>query len=89
MTLRWHLPASAAQQQELAGRMGRPGAPLADVVAELIADLGPRSRPRHIGVDKNDFPAIAERTMKNASLASNPRKVAGTTDVLEVLEGAW
>lgn len=69
--------------------MGRPGAPLADVVAELIADLGPRSRPRHIGVDKNDFPAIAERTMKNASLASNPRKVAETADVLEVLEGAW
>lgn len=87
--LRWNLPASAAQQQELAARMGRPGAPLADAVAELIADLGLRSRLRDIGVDKNDFPAIAERAMKNALLASNPRKVTGTADVLEVLEAAW
>jgi maleylacetate reductase len=87
--LRWNLPASAAQQQELAARMGRPGRPLADVVAELIADLGLRSRLRDIGVDRSDFPAIAERTMKNALLASNPRKVTGTADVLEVLEAAW
>ena len=69
--------------------MGRPGTPLADVVAELIADLGLRSRLRDIGVDRNDFPEIAERTMKNALLASNPRKVIGTADVLEVLEAAW
>jgi alcohol dehydrogenase class IV len=44
---------------------------------------------RDIGIDRGDFPAIAERTMKNALLASNPRKVAGTADVLEVLEAAW
>ena len=87
--LRWNLPASVAQQQDLAARMGRPGVPLADVVAELIADLGLRSRLRDIGIDRGDFPAIAERTMKNALLASNPRKVTGTADVLEVLEAAW
>lgn len=87
--LRWNLPASETQQKELAGRMGRPGVPLADVVAELISDLGLRSRIRDIGVDRNDFPAIAERTMKNALLNSNPRKVAGTADVLEVLDAAW
>ncbi len=69
--------------------MGRPGTPLADVAAELIGDLELRSRLRDIGVEKSDFPAIAERTMKNALLASNPRKVTGTADVLEVLEAAW
>jgi maleylacetate reductase len=87
--LRWNLPASEALQQELAARMGRPGTPLADVVSELVADLGLRNRLRDIGVDKNDFPALAERTMKNALLASNPRKVTTTADVLGVLDAAW
>jgi len=87
--LRWNLSASQAQQADLATRMGRAGAPLADVVAELISDLGLRGRIRDIGVDKGDFPAIADRTMKNALLDSNPRKVTGPADVLEVLEAAW
>jgi len=87
--LRWNLPSSEAQQKELAERMGRPGMPLADVVAELISDLGLRSRIRDIGVDRSDFPAIAERTMKNALIDSNPRKVTGVADVLEVLDAAW
>jgi len=87
--LRWNRPATEMQQAELAARMGRAGTPLGDVVAELIADLGLRGRIRDIGIDKSDFPAIADRTMKNALLESNPRKVTGPADVMEVLEAAW
>lgn len=87
--LRWNLPATEMQQTDLAARMGRAGTPLADVVAELISDLGLNGRIRDIGIDKSDFPAIADRTMKNALLASNPRKVTGPADVMEVLEAAW
>ena len=86
--LRWNRQAVAERQQVVAGAMGQPDRPAADLVAELVSRLGLPSRLGDVGVGRDRFPEIAEQAMREPFVHANPRPVRSAGDILEILESA-
>ena len=87
--LRWNEPATAARQRELSIAIGRPNAPLADAVAELIKDLGLPARLRDVGIKQDQLQAIADEAAKHPTVLANPKPITGSGDIMEILRAAW
>jgi maleylacetate reductase len=87
--LRWNLPASADRQAVVAERLGAPGRAAADALVSLIASLGLPTSLSEAGVSREDFAAIAEHTLHDRGVRSNPRPITGASDIVEILELAW
>ncbi|HSZ52839.1 MAG TPA: iron-containing alcohol dehydrogenase [Caulobacteraceae bacterium] len=87
--LRWNLPASADRQALVAERLGAPGRAAADALVGLIASLGLPTSLSEAGVSREDFAAIAEHTLHDRGVRSNPRPITGASDIVEILELAW
>jgi maleylacetate reductase len=87
--LRFNHPVNAERQHVVSEALGRPGAPAADVVAELIADLGLPGRLRDVGVKPEQLDEIAERSMHDRWVHTNPRKIDGPPVVRQLLDAAW
>jgi maleylacetate reductase len=86
--LRYNERANGERQRLVSEAMGHPGTPAADVVASFIAELG---LPRHLSevkVSREQFRAVAEHTAHDPWLYTNPRKMTGAEDVMEILEAA-
>jgi maleylacetate reductase len=87
--LRWNKAVTAERQKIVSEALGAPGRDAAEVVAELIVDLGlPRSL-RDVEVPREQLRTIAEHTMDDPWTATNPRKINRSDDVLEILNAAW
>lgn len=87
--LRYNEPATGEQQQRIAQGLGRPGVAAADAVADLVAALGQPGSLRSVGVKREQLPAIAEASMKNLWVRTNPRPLRSSADVMKLLEAAW
>jgi maleylacetate reductase len=87
--LRWNAAANLNRQREVSRLMGQPEAPAADLVADLVRRLGLPGRLRDVGIRREDFQAIAEHTMHDAPVRTNPRKIERAADIVEILELAW
>jgi maleylacetate reductase len=87
--LRWNAKEGPGRQPDVAQLMGQPGAEVATLLTELAADLGLPVRMRDVGIKREDFALIAQRTMGNALIHGNPRPVRAPEDILEILELAW
>jgi maleylacetate reductase len=87
--LRWNLPASADRQALVAERLGAPGRAAADTLVSLVASLGLPTSLSEVGVSREDFAAMAEHTLHDRGVRSNPRPITGASDILEILELAW
>ena len=87
--LRFNLPVNAERQALVSEALGRPGAPAADVVAGLIAGLGLPGRLRDVGVKPEQLDRIAELSMHDRWIHTNPRKIDGPPVVRELLDAAW
>jgi len=87
--LRWNEPATAARQRELSIAIGRPNAPLADAVAELIKDLGLPARLRDVGIKQDQLQAIADEAATHPTVLANPKPITGSGDIMEILRAAW
>jgi maleylacetate reductase len=87
--LRFNHPANAERQALVSDALGKPGEPAADVVAALIADLGLPGRLRDVGVRVEQLDAIAEHSMHDRWIHTNPRKIDGPPVVRQLLDGAW
>jgi alcohol dehydrogenase class IV len=87
--LRFNEPATRDKQKLIAQALGRPGQAAADAVAELVAALGQPATLRAAGVKREQLPAIAEASMKNLWVRTNPRALRSSDDVLRLLEAAW
>jgi alcohol dehydrogenase class IV len=96
--MRFNLGASADCQALIAGAMSigiagmdaeAGGRAAADAVARLSLSLGLPVRLRDAGVSEIQFPAVAEATLKNQALATNPRPIADVQPILEILRAAW
>ena len=87
--LRYNEPTTAAKQRLIAEALGRPGSPAGDAIAELVRALGQPATLREAGVKREQLPAIAEASMKNRWVLSNPRPIRSESDVLQLLEVAW
>jgi maleylacetate reductase len=87
--LRFNLPVNAERQARVSEAFGDKEAPAADLVAGLIADLGLPSRLRDVGVKADQLDRIAELSMHDRWIHTNPRKIDGPAVVREILDAAW
>ena len=87
--LRFNAPVNADRQALVSEALGRPGEPAADVVAGLIAGLGLPTRLRDVGVKPEQLDRIAELSMHDRWIHTNPRKIDGPPVVRELLDEAW
>jgi maleylacetate reductase len=86
--LRYNRAANAERQQLVAEALGRPGEDAADVIAELIAELGLPSRLSDVGIAPDKFSLIATTAMHDRWLHSNPVRITSPEQVLQILESA-
>jgi maleylacetate reductase len=84
--LRWNLPANAERQKRVSETFGKPGRPAADLVADLVAALGLPRRLADVGVGKDRFREIAEKSMHDRAVLNNPRPIKEPAQVMEILE---
>ena len=86
--LRFNRSANAARQRLVAEALGRPGDEAADVVADLIAELGMPRRLADVGIRPERFALIAANAMHDRWLHTNPVKIHSAEQVLQILETA-
>jgi maleylacetate reductase len=87
--LRFNQEQTAERQQWVSEAMGRPGMAAADAVAELVAELGLPGTLRAVGVKAEQLDRIAEESMHDRWVHTNPRKIGGPAEVRQILEMAW
>jgi maleylacetate reductase len=87
--LRFNAAVNPERQALVSEALGRPGIEAADVVAGLIAGLGLPGRLRDVGVTPEQLDRIAELSMHDRWIHTNPRKIAGPPVVRELLDRAW
>jgi maleylacetate reductase len=87
--LRFNDPVNHEKQTRVGEALGRAGEPAADVVAQLIAGLGLPLRLRDVGVKPEQFDEIAENSMHDRWIHTNPRKIDGPTVIRALLDAAW
>jgi maleylacetate reductase len=87
--LRFNEPVNAERQAWVADALGNPGEKAADAVAALVADLGLPRTLRDVGVKAELLDRIAEESMHDRWVHTNPRRIAGAADVRSLLDAAW
>jgi maleylacetate reductase len=87
--LRFNESVNAERQAWVADALGRPGEKAADAVASLVADLGLPRTLRDVGVKPELLDRIAEESMHDRWVHTNPRKIAGPAEVRALLDAAW
>src|SRR3954469_11276296 len=87
--LRFNAAVDADRQALVSDALGRPGEPAADVVAGLIAGLGLPQRLRDVDVKPEQLDRIAELSMHDRWIHTNPRKIDGPAVIRELLDAAW
>ncbi len=87
--MRFNLPVNAERQTLVSEALGRPGVPAADVLADLIAELGLPRTLREVKVRPDLLDRIAEESMHDRWIHSNPRKIDGPAVVRQLLDAAW
>jgi alcohol dehydrogenase class IV len=61
----------------------------ADAIREIVRKLGIKNRLRDWGVKREDLPHIADGTMTEFLLATNPREVVSPQEVVQILENVF
>jgi maleylacetate reductase len=87
--LRFNAVVNRDKQERVSEALGRPGEAAADVVADLIAGLGLPTRLRDVDVKSEQLDLIAENSMHDRWVHTNPRKIEGPSVVRELLDAAW
>jgi maleylacetate reductase len=87
--LRFNADVNAKRQELVSEALGHPGKPAADVVAGLIAGLGLPGRLRDVDVKEEQLDRIAELSMHDRWIHTNPRKIDGPPVIREILDAAW
>ncbi|TMJ49868.1 MAG: iron-containing alcohol dehydrogenase [Alphaproteobacteria bacterium] len=87
--LRFNHPVNAGQQARVSEALGQPEIPAADAVAALIAGLGLPTRLRDVGVAPEQLDRIAEGSMHDRWIHTNPRKIDGPAVIRILLDAAW
>ena len=87
--LRYNEPVNAERQAWVSEALGRTDEPAAEVVAELISGLGLPARLRDVGVKPEQLDIIAEGSMHDRWVHTNPRKIDGPAVIRTLLDAAW
>lgn len=87
--MKWNKPENAEQQAIVAEALGAAGTDAGDALDAFIRGLGlPRSL-RDVGISRDQFQVIAEGSMHDPGIRTNPRSISGPDDILEILELAY
>jgi maleylacetate reductase len=89
VVLRFNEPVNAERQHWVSEALGRPNETAGDAVAKLIADLGLPGTLRDVGVKREQLDAIAEGSMHDRWVHTNPRPIDGPPAVRALLDAAW
>ena len=87
--LAWNAAVNAGRQKALSEAMGAPGRPASELVRELAAALGQPTTLRAVGIQRGNLDEIAERALGYGPVLNNPRPIATSADVMQILELAW
>jgi maleylacetate reductase len=87
--LRFNLEVNADQQARVSEALGHPDEPAAELVGGLIAGLGLPTRLRDVGVNQGQLDLIAENSMHDRWIHTNPRKIDGPAVIRTLLDAAW
>jgi maleylacetate reductase len=87
--LRYNLAVNAERQAALAEAMGDTKTSAADQIQALVASLDLPGRLRDSEIPRELLPRIAEESMNDMWIPTNPRPINGPEDILQLLEAAW
>jgi maleylacetate reductase len=87
--LRFNHSVNADKQARVADALGHPSEPAADVVGALISGLGLPTRLRDVEVREDQLDLIAENSMHDRWIHTNPRKIDGPAVIRTLLDAAW
>ena len=87
--LRFNHSVNGAKQARVSEALGRADEPAAEVVAALISGLGLPTRLRDVGVRAEQLDVIAEGSMHDRWVHTNPRKIDGPAVIRGLLDAAW
>ncbi len=87
--LRFNAEVNAERQGWVSEVLREPARPAADVLAELVASLGLPGRLRDVGVKQDQLDRIAQESMHDRWVHTNPRKIEGPATVRRLLDAAW
>ena len=86
--MRYNEAVTRAKQELISEAMKYDGK-AADAVAGLISALGQPTTLRAVGVKREQLPFIAEASLKNRWVKTNPVPLRSPEDVMKLLEAAW
>jgi maleylacetate reductase len=84
--LAWNRAYARDQEAVVSKIMGKRALPAADVVRDLVKVLGLPWRLSEVMIGRSHFRAIAEHTMHDRGIRSNPRPIKSADDIVEILE---
>ncbi|HLZ82505.1 MAG TPA: iron-containing alcohol dehydrogenase [Caulobacteraceae bacterium] len=84
--LRWNEGVADDRQRKVAALMGHPGLSAAEAVKALARALDLPTDLAAVGIRPDQFHAIAEHTMHDRGVRSNPRPIKGPADIVAILE---
>ena len=87
--MRFNHAKNAARQTLVADALGQIDVPAADQLAKLIADLGLPGTLREAGMQAGLMDAVAERSMHDRWVRTNPNPIEGPPIVRKLLDAAW
>ena len=85
----WNASMNEARQAQVSEAFGGAGEPAGEVLRRFIASLGQPTRLRDVGIAREELAGIAASWDGTGPIATNPRKVRGKDDLLEILELAY
>jgi maleylacetate reductase len=86
--LSWNAPAIEAREAVIAALLERSGSSASEAVKSLVQNLGLPTHLAEIGIQPAQFRAIAEGTMHDRGVQTNPRRIDGPDDIVEILQRA-
>jgi maleylacetate reductase len=84
--LQWNEGVANERQRKVAALMGHPGVSASEAVKALAHALDLPTDLAAVGIRPDQFHAIAEHTMHDRGVRSNPRPIKGAADIVEILE---
>ena len=84
--LAWSEPAAREQQALISHILGAAGLSAATAVGNLVRSLDLPTDLKSVGIRRDQFQAIAEHTMHDRGVRSNPRPIRGPEDIVEILK---
>ncbi|MEP2781460.1 MAG: iron-containing alcohol dehydrogenase [Pseudoruegeria sp.] len=84
--MEWNSSVNAARQSLVATALGDGAARAAVLLDQLIAGLGLPRGLGSVGIAHDEFSTIAEASLQTPWVPKNPRPIAGTQDVMQILD---